>query len=102
MALLSIFSNQRGLIRGTVADEKGNLTLEKEGLHMEVLPVAQAVKNSGGIVVAQVESVAAAETLNAKEVKVPGILIDYIVVSKPDKTTSKLKIRNINQHFLDK
>ncbi|WP_455769205.1 CoA-transferase [Marinilactibacillus psychrotolerans] len=73
-----------GLIRGTVADEKGNLTLEKEGLHMEVLPVAQAVKNSGGIVVAQVESVAAAETLNAKEVKVPGILIDYIVVSKPE------------------
>lgn len=73
-----------GLIRGTVADEKGNLTLEKEGLHMEVLPVAQAAKNSGGIVIAQVESLAAAGSLNPKEVRVPGILVDYIVVSQPE------------------
>ncbi len=73
-----------GIIRGTVADENGNLTMEKEGLSMEVLPIAQAVKNSGGIVVAQVESIAAANTLKPKDVKVPGILIDYIVVSKPE------------------
>ena len=73
-----------GLIRGTVADEKGNLTLEKEGLHMEVLPVAQAAKNSGGIVIAQVESLAVAGSLNPKDVSVPGILVDYIVVSEPE------------------
>jgi propionate CoA-transferase len=73
-----------GLIRGTVADENGNLTLEKEGLHMEVLPIAQAVHNSGGIVIAQVETVAKNGTLNPKDIKVPGILIDYIVVAKPE------------------
>ncbi|MGJ7922014.1 acyl CoA:acetate/3-ketoacid CoA transferase [Neobacillus sp. LXY-4] len=78
------FPIQVGLIRGTVADEKGNLTLEKEGLHMEVLPIAQAVKNSGGIVIAEVETVAEANSLNSRDIKVPGILVDYIVVSKPE------------------
>lgn len=64
------FPIQIALIRGTVADENGNLTLEKEGLHMEVLPIAQAVRNSGGIVIAQVETVAKNGTLHPKDVKV--------------------------------
>nr|WP_276540963.1 acyl CoA:acetate/3-ketoacid CoA transferase [Salipaludibacillus agaradhaerens] len=72
------------IIRGTVADENGNLTLEKEGLHMEVLPIAQAARNSGGIVIAQVENVAKKGTLNPKDIKVPGILVDYLVISQPE------------------
>lgn len=73
-----------GLIRGTVADENGNLTLDKESLMMEVLPIAQAVRNSGGIVIAQVEQVVKNGTLDPKRVRVPGILIDYLIVSKPE------------------
>jgi len=71
------------LIRGTVADEHGNLTLTKEGLKMEVLPIAQAAHNCGGIVIAQVESLAQVGSLDPNDVTVPGLLIDYLVVSTP-------------------
>lgn len=69
------------LIRGTTIDEHGNLTMEKEGPLVEALPVAQAAKNSGGIVIAQAEYLAKAGTLHPKAVRVPGILVDYIVVA---------------------
>jgi len=69
------------LIRGTVADENGNLTMAKEGLMSGAIHLAQAAKNSGGIVIAQAENIAKAKSLHPKEVKVPGILVDYIVVA---------------------
>lgn len=67
-------------IRGTTADEKGNLTLEQEPAFLEVLPMAMATRNSGGIVIAQVKRLARAGTLPAKMVKVPHTLVDHIVV----------------------
>lgn len=72
------------LICGSIADENGNLTTEKQAMQLETLPLATAVKNSGGIVIAQVEHVAKANTLHPQKVKVPGILVDYIVVAKPE------------------
>ncbi len=73
-----------GLIRATAADELGNLTMTHESLRMEVLPVAQAAHNCGGLVIAQVESVAQAHSIGPNDVKVPGFLIDYVVVSSPE------------------
>jgi propionate CoA-transferase len=70
------------IIRGTTADEKGNITMEKEGMPLEVLPLAQAVKNSGGKVIVQVERVAKTGSLDPKLVKVPGILVDAVVVNE--------------------
>jgi propionate CoA-transferase len=71
------------IIRGTTADENGNLTVDDEGALFEILPLAQATKNGGGIVIAEVEYVAEPGTLNPKLVRVPGVLIDHIVVSAP-------------------
>jgi len=68
------------VIRGTTADEDGNITMEHEGVYMEALPAAQAAKNSGGIVIAQVKRLAVRRTLDPRMIKVPGILVDAIVV----------------------
>ncbi|AWE43098.1 MULTISPECIES: CoA-transferase [unclassified Actinobaculum] len=73
-----------GLIRGTYADEAGNLTMEQEGLKMEILPIAQAVHNSGGIVIAQAKTVVQTGSLDPNLVRVPGNVVDYIVVSEPE------------------
>lgn len=70
------------IIRGTTADESGNVTMEDEGLKLEALPVAQAVKRFGGKVIIQVKNLARNGTLNPKEVVVPGIYVDAVVVSE--------------------
>jgi len=69
-----------GLIRGTYADENGNISLERECVTTEVTAIAQAVKNNGGKVIVQVEKVVEAGTLDPKLVKIPGIYVDAIVV----------------------
>jgi len=73
------------LLRGTYADENGNVTMEKEGFSVEVLSVAAACKNSGGKVIVQVEKVVKTGSLDPKLVKIPGIFVDTIVrVSNPE------------------
>jgi propionate CoA-transferase len=71
-----------GLIRATSADPYGNLAMDREAIIGEVLPIAQAVRNSGGIVLAQVSELSETPVC-PQHVRVPGILVDRIVLSKP-------------------
>lgn len=67
------------IIRGTTADERGNLTFESEGAYLGAMEMALAAHNSGGTVIAQVRRVAENGSLRPHDVRVPGILVDHVV-----------------------
>jgi len=77
------------IIRATTADERGNLSYEHEGGYLGPLDQALAVRNNGGIVIAQVKRLAKSGTIKPLQVLVPGILVDAIVVAPDQMQTTQ-------------
>lgn len=77
------------IIRGTTADEDGNISMEREGAYLGAMEQALAARNNGGIVIAQVKRVTTAGTIPVHDVRVPSVLVDYVVVDPHQMQTTQ-------------
>src|SRR5207244_3411826 len=87
------------IIRGTTADPDGNITMEREALTCDTLSLATAAHNSRGLVIAQVERIADARTLDPRQVKVPGAIVDCIVVASAPENHPQTLATSYNPGF---
>ena len=77
------------IIRGTTADENGNLSMEHEGAYLGLVDQALAARNNGGLVIAQVKRIAAAGSLPPQTIRLPGALVDHIVLDPQQMQTTQ-------------
>lgn len=80
------------IIKGTKADRQGNISLEKEAMHLEQLEMATAARNTGGIVMVQVDEIVENGDIHPQMVTVPATLVDYVILGAPE---------NTGQHFIE-
>lgn len=88
------------LIRGTEADEDGNIAISKEALRLENLPVAMAARNNGGLVIVQVERIVKRGTLDPKQVIVPSAMVDVVAVVQDKKNHMQTSGTDFNVDFI--
>lgn len=81
------FAPDVAIIRGTTADEDGNISMEHEGTTLEGLSIAQGVHNNGGTVICQVKRLARRGSIHPQMVKIPGFLVDQVVVDENQRQT---------------
>ena len=79
-----------GIVRGTTADENGNISMEHEGAYLGNVEVALAARNAGGIVIAQVKRITARGSIHPQRVVVPSTLVDFVVVDPQQKQATEI------------
>lgn len=89
------------LLRASSADEEGNISYENEALFLEGFHIAAATKNSGGKVIVQVEKILKAGSIQPKDVKIPGILVDYVVVTEDSKNHMQTFAEQFNYGYVN-
>ncbi|HJO92954.1 MAG TPA: acyl CoA:acetate/3-ketoacid CoA transferase [Victivallales bacterium] len=88
------------ILRGTSADDNGNISFEKESLTLENLSLAMAAKNSGGKVIVQVERKTKASSIDPKLVKIPGIFVDAVVVAEDMNNHMQTFSEQFNENYI--
>lgn len=88
------------VIRGTEADENGNVSSRKEALTLEHLACATAARNNGGLVIVQVEKIVKNGTIPPKDVKIPGIMVDVVAVVSDVKNHMQTSGTQFNEDFI--
>jgi len=86
-------------LRGSYADENGNVTLEEEAVSLETTAIAAACKNSGGKVIVQVKEIVKSGSLDPKLIKIPGIYVDTVVVAETDDNHMQTYLEKYNASF---
>ncbi|MFA6567384.1 MAG: CoA-transferase [Victivallales bacterium] len=97
--LYKAFPIHFGLLRGTSSDSFGNISLENEVITGEALSIAQAVKNSGGKVVVQIERLVDDYSRHPQDIKIPGIYVDAVVIADKEKHMQTYA-EDFNQDYL--
>ena len=90
------------ILRGTEADENGNISFRKEALSWESLSVAMAARNNGGKIIVQVEKIVKNGAIDPKDVKIPGIMVDYIVITQDMDNHWQTMGTKFNEEFISR
>jgi propionate CoA-transferase len=70
-------------LRGSMADPEGNVSMARETLTQDTRAIATATRTAGGIVIVQVERIVERGSINPRQVQIPGMLVDCLVVAEP-------------------